>query len=68
MEESISLFSNVPLKAQIFEFLQAQNKLFNCNFCHCVPFSNLEELKSHVDENEVNGCAFTEAQKYVYRL
>lgn len=32
-EESLSLFENVPLKAQIFEFLQAQKKIFKCYFC-----------------------------------
>lgn len=68
VKDSISLFSNVPLKAQIFEFIQAQNKIYNCNFCHCVAFNNLDDLKKHVEENEAKGCKFTDAQRYVYRI
>lgn len=46
--ESLSLFENIALKAEIFEFIQAQKKIFKCHSCDMPAFETIEELKDHI--------------------
>ena len=47
-ETPLSLFENVALKAEIYEFLQAQKKIFKCYCCEMPAFENLDDLKAHI--------------------
>jgi len=45
----LSLFKNIPLKLEIFEFIQAQRKIYKCHSCDQLPFSSLQDLKDHIN-------------------
>lgn len=48
-ELPLTLFENVALKAEIFEFLQAQKKIYKCYACDMAAFESIEDLKAHIE-------------------
>lgn len=48
----MSLYQNVPLKLEIYEFIRASKKEYKCHCCNHVAFSSLQELKNHMSESE----------------
>lgn len=74
-----SLFRNIPLKLEIFEFIQAQKKNYKCHSCSQPPFSSVQDLKDHINSNQTKEktkkgkkvaktCEFTIPQKYLYNI
>lgn len=74
-----SLFRNIPLKLEIFEFIQAQKKNYKCHSCSQPPFSSVQDLKDHISSNQTKektkkgkkvakACEFTIPQKYLYNI
>jgi hypothetical protein len=47
-DKSMSLFENVELKEEIFEFLMAKRKIYKCHSCNKPAFESLPELESHM--------------------
>ena len=47
-DKNLSLFENVELKEEIFEFLMAKRKIYKCHSCNKPAFESLDELTSHM--------------------
>lgn len=77
---SMSLYQNIPLKLEIYEFIQASQKSYKCNCCNQESFSTVQELKDHMKQSDekwqtkkgkkklLGPCKFSEAQLYLYNI